>query len=224
MRILLIEAEEEVANFIERGLRQERFAVDWAATAEKGLMLARVNAYDCVVLDINVSGKVDGLQALRDKGQQFPIIVLSAVRDPAVRIEALNMGAADYLTKPFLFAELLARVRALLRRGKVVTGTTLTVKDLTMDTLTHTVTRAGKRIKLNRKEFGLLEYFMRNPGTLLTRSMILDHVWDTDVDQLTNTVDVHVSFLRRKLDGGRPDAAKLIKTVHGYGYKLDSAQ
>lgn len=98
MRILLIEAEEEVANFIERGLRQERFAVDWAATAEKGLMLARVNAYDCVVLDINVSGKVDGLQALRDKGQQFPIIVLSAVRDPAVRIEALNMGAADYLT------------------------------------------------------------------------------------------------------------------------------
>ena len=93
-----------------------------------------------------------------------------------------------------------------------------------MDTLTHTVTRAGKRIKLNRKEFGLLEYFMRNPGTLLTRSMILDHVWDTDVDQLTNTVDVHVSFLRRKLDGGRPDAAKLIKTVHGYGYKLDSAQ
>ena len=223
MRILIIEDEEEIANFVMQGLRSERFAVDWAATSEKGLMFAKVNPYDCAVVDIKLPGNVDGLniaKALRDKGKTFPIIILSAVRDPQVRIRALNLGADDYLTKPFLFAELLARVRALLRRGKAVTGTTLAVKDLTMDTLTHMVTRAGKRIKLNRKEFGLLEYFMRNPGTLLTRSMILDHVWDTDVDQLTNTVDVHVSFLRRKVD--RDADEKLIITIHGYGYKLQA--
>jgi two-component system OmpR family response regulator len=223
MRILIIEDEEEIANFVMQGLRGERFAVDWAATSEKGLMFAKVNPYDCAVVDIKLPGKVDGLdicKALRDKGKMFPIIMLSAVRDPEIKIRALNLGADDYVVKPFLFAELLARIRALLRRQKAATGTTFTVRDLTMDTLTHSVARAGKRIKLNRKEFGLLEYFLRNPGTLLTRSMILDHVWDTDVDQLTNTVDVHVSLLRRKVDRGSDE--KLITTVHGCGYKLSA--
>jgi DNA-binding response OmpR family regulator len=222
MRILIIEDEEEIANFVMVGLRAERFAVDWAATSEKGLLFAKVNSYDCVVADVKLPGNIDGLdivKALRDKGKTFPIIMLSAVRDPEVRIRALNLGADDYLVKPFLFAELLARVRALLRRQTAVLGATLTARDLVMDTLTHTVTRDGKRIKLNRKEFGLLEYFLRNPGTVLTRSMILDHVWESDVDQLTNTVDVHVSFLRRKID--RDFDEKLIATMHGFGYRLN---
>jgi DNA-binding response OmpR family regulator len=221
MRILIVEDEEEIANFVMRGLRGERFAVDWAATGEKGLMFGKVNPYDCAVVDIKLPGNTDGLdvcKALRDKGRSFPVIMLSAVRDPTVKIRALNLGADDYLIKPFLFAELLARIRALLRRQKNIVGATLTVRDLTMDTQTHTVARGGRPITLNRKEFGLLEYFMRNPGTILTRSMILDHVWDTDVDQLTNTVDVHVSFLRRKVD--RDYDEKLIVTMHGYGYKL----
>ncbi len=223
MRILVIEDEEEIANFVLRGLREERFAADWAATSEKGLMLAKVNSYDCVVMDIKLSGKSDGLdicQTLREKGRQFPIIMLSAIRDPAVRIKALNTGADDYLTKPFLFAELLARIRALLRRQKVILGSKLVVGDIVLDASAHIVTRADKPLQLNRKEFSLLEYFMQNKGALVTRSMILDHVWDSNVDQLTNTVDVHVSFLRHKIDGGRLPSERFIKTLHGYGYKF----
>ncbi len=253
MRILLIEDEKGIADFIIAGLRAERFAVDWASTAEKGLLLAKVNPYDAGVFDIRLSdpssgalpshvlsgktvgvsshkisdGKVWGgerdglciLEEVRRKGKIFPIIMLSVTGDAQTKIDALNLGADDYLTKPFSMAELIARIRALLRREKKITEQVLAVADLTMDTRAHTAARGGKPVKLNRKEFALLEYFMRNPGTMLTRSMILDHVWDMSVDPFTNTVDVHMRFLREKIDDGRKK--KLLKTVHGYGYKIE---
>lgn len=222
MRVLLVEDEAEVAEFVMRGLKRERFSVDWAQTADKALMWAKVNQYDCAVMDIKLAGDVTGLdivKAAREKKQAFPIIILSGIRDATTRVEALNLGADDYLIKPFLFAELLARIRALLRRRKAVTGPVITVGDIVLDTVAHTVMRNGKSIPMNRKEFCLLEYFMHHPRILLTRSMILDHVWDVTTDQLTNTVDVHIRFLRKKLgDGGKHE---IIKTVHGYGYKLD---
>jgi two-component system OmpR family response regulator len=222
MRILLIEDEKNIADFVANSLRTDRFAVDWAATAEKGLLLAKVNPYDAGIFDIRLSGDRDGLRILeevRAKGKIFPIIMLSVTSDAQTKIDALNLGADDYLTKPFSMAELTARIHALLRREKKITEQILAVADLAMDTRAHTVTRAGKRVVLNRKEFALLEYFMRNPGTMLTRNMILDHVWDMNVDPFTNTVDVHVRFLREKIDDGRKK--KLLKTVHGYGYKIE---
>jgi two-component system OmpR family response regulator len=145
--------------------------------------------------------------------------MLSVTGDTSTKIEALNIGADDYLAKPFSLAELLARIRALLRREKHLVGPKLQIGDLEMDIIAHTVARAGKRIELNRKEFALLEYLMRNPGITLTRSMILEHVWDMNADPFTNTVDVHIRFLREKIDVGR--RKKFLKTVHGFGYKIE---
>lgn len=222
MKILLVEDEREIAHFIINGLKAEHFTVDWAKGSAKGFMWAKVNAYDVAIIDINLGNGESGLDLcgeIRKKGRMFPIIMLSVVNDAHTKIAALNIGADDYLTKPFFVAELLARIRALLRREKKLTGPKLTIADLTMETLAHTVTRAGVEIKLNRKEFTLLEYFMRNAGTTLTRGMILEHVWDVNADPFTNTVDVHVRFLRAKIDDGHEQ--KLIKTVHGYGYKIE---
>lgn len=222
MRVLLLEDEKEIGNYIVNSLKAERFAVDWAETGEKGLMWAKVNSYDVGIFDIKLAGEQSGLQVckmIRERGKNFPIIVLSVTGDVSTKIEALNIGADDYLAKPFSFAELLARVNALLRREKKITGPILTVGDLQMDTHAHTVTRAGKRVELNRKEFALLEYLMRNPGTTLTRTMILEHVWDMNADPFTNTVDVHIRFLREKIDVGR--RKKLLKTVHGFGYRIE---
>lgn len=222
MRILLIEDEKGIADFIINGLHAERFAVDWADTPEKGLLWAKVNPYDAGIFDMRLSGERDGLRILeevRRKRKIFPIIMLSVTSDAQTKIDALNLGADDYLTKPFSMAELTARIRALLRREKKITEQVLVVHDLVLDTRAHTAARGGKSIKLNRKEFSLLEYFMRNPGTMLTRSMILDHVWDMSVDPFTNTVDVHMRFLREKIDEGHKK--KLLKTVHGYGYKIE---
>ena len=222
MRILLIEDEKGIADFVLNGLRTEHFAVDWAQAADKGLLWAKVNPYDAGIFDIRLSGERDGLhilQEVRTKGKLFPIIMLSVTNDAQTKIDALNLGADDYLTKPFSMAELTARIRALLRREKKITEQVLTIGDLRMNTRMHVVTRLGKSIALNRKEFALLEYFMRNPGTLLTRNMILDHVWDMNADPFTNTVDVHIRFLREKIDEGRKK--KLLKTVHGYGYKIE---
>lgn len=222
MRILVIEDEKNIANFVVSALKAERFAVDWADTADKGLMWGKVNTYDLGIFDIKLPGGHNGLEickAIREKGKTFPIIMLSVTGDVATKIEALNIGADDYLAKPFSIAELLARVRALLRREKKLTGPRLMVGDLELDALSHTVVRAGKRIELNRKEFSLLEYMMRNPGTTLTRNMILEHVWDMNADPFTNTVDVHIRFLREKIDVGRKK--KLLKTVHGCGYKIE---
>lgn len=222
MRVLLLEDEKEIANYLISGLKAERFAVDCAETGEKGLLWAKVNPYDVGIFDIKLAGEQNGLQvckAIRERGKTFPIIMLSVTGDVSTKIEALNLGADDYLAKPFSLAELLARVNALLRREKKITGPVLTVADLAMDTHAHSVTRAGKRLTLNRKEFALLEYLMRNPGTTLTRAMILEHVWDMNADPFTNTVDVHIRFLREKIDVGH--RKKLLKTVHGFGYKIE---
>ncbi len=222
MRVLLLEDEKDMGNYIANSLKAERFAVDWAETGEKGLMWAKVNSYDVGIFDIKLAGEQSGLQvckAVRERGKTFPIIILSITGDVTMKIDALNLGADDYLAKPFSFAELLARVNALLRREKKITGPILTVADLEMDTHTRTVRRGGKRIELNRKEFALLEYLMRNPGTNLTRAMILEHVWDMNADPFTNTVDVHIRFLRGKMDEGFKK--KLIKTVHGFGYRIE---
>lgn len=222
MRILLVEDEANIANFITTGLKAENFAIDWTDKAEKGILWAKVNPYDLGILDINLGTGGNGLdvcRAAREKGKNFPIIMLSVTNDTTTKIEALNIGADDYLTKPFSIAELIARIRALLRREKKITGPKLTLGDLEMDTLAHRVTRAGKTIDLNKKEFALLEYLMRNQGTTLTRSMILEHVWDINADPFTNTVDVHIRFLRAKIDDG--NKKKLLKTVHGYGYKIE---
>lgn len=222
MRILLVEDEVSIANFIMAGLRAENFAIDWTEKAEKAILWAKVNPYDLVILDINLGHGGNGLEickTVREKGRSFPIIMLSVTNDTTTKIEALNIGADDYLTKPFSIAELIARIRALLRREKKITGPKLTLADLEMDTLAHRVTRGGKTLDLNKKEFALLEYLMRNQGTTLTRNMILEHVWDINADPFTNTVDVHIRFLRSKIDEGRKK--KLLKTVHGYGYKIE---
>lgn len=221
MRILVIEDEEEIASFIRKGLISENFVVDSASDGERGLGLAGVNDYDLLVLDIKLPKK-DGIEVCREirrRGKTVPIIMLSVNSDTHTKVEALNIGADDYLTKPFSFEELLARIRALLRREKRIVGPRFKVMDLEMDTIAHEVRRAGELIPLNKKEFILLEYFMRNHGVTLTRSMILEHVWDMNADPFTNTVDVHVKFLREKIDDHHK--RKLIHTVHGYGYKME---
>lgn len=222
MRILLVEDEKSIADFVVRGLKAERFVTDWTAQAEQALFWAKTNNYDAAIVDIELGGQKVGLaicKAIREKDKEFPIIILSATHDTAVKIEALNLGVDDYLTKPFSLMELLARIRALLRREKKVIGPILRVDDIVMDVNAHSVKRGKREITLNRKEFALLEYFMRNPGTTLTRSMILEKIWGTPADPLTNTVDVHMRFLRKKIDEGHKK--KLLKTIHGHGYKIE---
>jgi DNA-binding response OmpR family regulator len=222
MRILLIEDEREIAEFIMRGLRAERFAVDWTSTGEEGLGWAKVNDYDVGVFDVKLPGMngIDVCRALRERKKEFPIIMLSVTSDAITKVGALNAGADDYLVKPFFMAELLARMRALLRREHQTINPILKIADLFLDAASHTVRRGKRNIHLNRKEFSLLEYMMRHPGTTLTRGMILEHVWDMNADPFTNTVDVHIRFLRQKIDEGH--SVKLIKTVHGYGYKIEA--
>jgi DNA-binding response OmpR family regulator len=222
MKILLVEDDLATADFIIKGLKLERFVVDWTAECDQALYWAKVNAYDAAVMDIKITGQRNGIaicHAIREKKKDFPIIMLSAIHETAIKIEALNSGADDYLTKPFAMVELLARIRALLRREKKVIGPVLKIADLAMDLNAHSVSRGKKKLQLNRKEFSLLEYLMRNPGTILTRNMILEHVWDMTTDPFTNTVDVHIRFLRRKIDDA--SRKKLIKTVHGHGYKIE---
>ena len=221
MRILLIEDEPEIAKLILAGLRAERFAVDWTETGEEGVAWAKVNSYDLGIFDVRLPnmGGLEACRMIRERGKDFPVIMLSVMNDAITKVEALDNGADDYLAKPFFMAELLARVRALLRRERRVRGPIFSVADLRLDVALHTVSRGKQQIRLNRKEFGLLEYFMRNPGITLTRAMILEHVWDMNADPFTNTVDVHVRFLRQKIDDGH--RKKLLKTVHGYGYKIE---
>lgn len=222
MRILLLEDDRAMGDSVAGGLRKEHFAVDWVETGEKGLMLGKVNDYDLGIFDIRLAGRENGIQvchALRAYGKAFPILMLSVANEAMRKVEALTLGADDYLSKPFSFVELVARAKALLRREKRIVGPKIAAGDLSMDTLSHVVVRGGKQIALNRKEFMLLEYFMRNQGTVLTRTMILEHVWDMNADPFTNTVDVHVRFLRKKID--EPFRKKLLRTVHGYGYKLE---
>jgi DNA-binding response OmpR family regulator len=221
MRILLVEDEERIADFVMRGLKAERFVVDWTTKADEATRWAKINGYDAAILDLKLFGESVGLticKTIREKACTFPIIILSATHDTAIKIESLNSGADDYLTKPFSLVELIARIRALLRREKTILGPCLKVDDLEMDINAHLVRRGREEIRLNRKELSLLEYLMRHPGMTLTRPMILEKIWDTSIDSFTNTVDVHIRFLRRKIDDGH--RKKIIHTVHGYGYQL----
>lgn len=220
MRILLIEDEPKVAGFVRRGLTAERYAVDIAADGKEGLELADAFPYDMIVLDLMLPG-IEGrevLQRIRRKNTCVPVLVLTARDAIEDKVKLFDAGADDYLTKPFAFAELLVRTKALLRRGPVNRSSTLVIDDLELDRLTQQVRRAGHRIELTAKEYGLLEYLMLNPGRVLSRNMIIEHVWDQSFDGITNIVDVYVRHLRSKVDDGHD--FKMIRTVRGAGYIL----
>ncbi len=218
MKILVVEDEKKVASFIKRGLEEEKYEVDTALEGEEGLKMALDKQYDLIVLDWMLPKK-DGLaviKEMRDKKTLTPVLMLTAKDSLEDIIAGLDSGSDDYLTKPFAFAELLARVRALLRRSEMDKGAELRFADLRLDPVTHKVWRKDKEIDLTAKEYGLLEYFMRNPNQVLTRTMIADHVWDYTFDTFTNIIDVYVNYLRKKID--RDADKKLIHTVRGVGY------
>jgi heavy metal response regulator len=220
MRILVIEDEKKVASFLKKGLEEEHYAVDTAFDGEEGLALAQINEYDLIILDIMLP-KLDGMEVLRrirGNGSSVPILMLTAKDSIEDIISGLDSGSDDYLTKPFSFAELLARVRALFRRRMKEKTDILRVGDLSLSTSTHQVERGGGKIELTAKEYALLEYFMRNPNRVLTRTLIAEHVWDLYFDPSTNVVDVYVNYLRKKIDWGFKK--KLIHTVRGSGYMM----
>ena len=221
MRALLVEDDTTIAEFVSRGLREAGFAVDHAVDGDAGLTSALHQLYDVAIVDVMLP-KRDGLALiddLRRRGVTTPVLILSARRSVDDRVRGLQAGGDDYLTKPFAFAELLARVQALLRRAtRTPEPTTLTIDDVSLDLLSRRVTREGKVLDLRPREFALLEYLMRNPGRVVSKTMILSHVWEYTFDPQTNIVDVLVSRLREKLD--KPFGKKLLHTVRGVGYVL----
>jgi len=220
LRILLIEDDKEAARLLARGLREEGWIVDIAFSGESGDEMASVNTYDAIVLDWMLPDR-DGIavcQSLRGSGLHVPILILTARDAIEDRVLGLNSGADDYLTKPFAFAELLARLHALLRRSELTRPVLLTVEDLTLDPRSHQVMRGGIPISLTPKEYGILETLMRHAGEVVSRAYLGEHVWEDEHDSLTNLVDVHVSHLRRKVDQG--PVTPLIHTVWGHGYRL----
>lgn len=222
MRILLVEDEKKVAEFVARGLRAERFAVDVANDGPMGLEMASTYSYDLLILDLMLPGLsgTELLKRLRQKNAQVPVLILTARDGTTEKVEHFEAGADDYLTKPFAFAELLVRVKALLRRGATDRSSVIRVGDLEVDRLSQQVRRAGKRIELTSKEYSLLEYLAANSGRVLSRTMIIEHVWDESFEGLTNIVDVYVRHLRSKVDVMHP--VKLIRTVRGVGYSLNT--
>ena len=220
MRILVVEDDKKVASFIRKGLEEEGYAVDVAADGEAGVLMGLDHLHDLIVLDVMLPGK-SGFQVVRELRQNkvaTPVLLLTARDTVEDKVQGLDAGADDYLTKPFAFAELLARVRALLRRQAEARSPKLQVADLILDPATRSVTRGGQPITLTNREFALLEYFLRNAGRVLTRTMIADHVWDYNFDTGTNVIDVYVNYLRKKIDAGR--APRLLHTVRGAGYVL----
>ena len=226
MKLLIIEDERKIARALKLGFEQERAVVELYHDGAEGLSAALGDQYDAIVLDRMLPGGMDGLEIcekLRAEGVRTPIIMLTAKGQIRDRVAGLNAGADDYLTKPFSFEELLARVRALLRRPQDTLSNTLQVNDLTLDTLGYTVERAGQTIELTQTEFSLLEYLMRNYGRVLSKTNIINHVWDFDADILPNTVEAYVGYLRNKIDKPFPDAPQLLHTVRGFGYKLEAS-
>ena len=220
MRLLLVEDEPKMAGAIARGLRREGYAVDVAGDGDAALLNARVYEYDAVVLDVMIPGPngFEVCRALRGEDHWPPVLMLTARDGVADRVQGLDSGADDYLVKPFAFGELLARLRALTRRRPVERPPVLRVADVELDPATHTVSRAGRRIDLSPREFAVLEYLMRHPGQVISRTRLIEHVWDENYYGSTNVVDVYVGYLRRKLE--RPFGRELIRTVRGAGYAL----
>jgi DNA-binding response OmpR family regulator len=220
MRMLVVEDEAPIADFLVRGLKEQGYAVDLATDGLEALELLTIVTPDVVVLDIMLPG-IDGLEVcrrLRQSGSTTPVLMLTARDAVEDRVRGLDTGADDYLVKPFAVSELMARVRALTRRGAVITDTVLRVGDLELDTGTREARRGGRRVELTTKEYALLEYMMRNPGRVLTRTMITERIWSYDSFNVANVIDVYIGHLRRKIDDGETD--KLIHTVRGAGYKI----
>ena len=220
MRLLVIEDEQKVANFIRQGLEEEGYAVDHAADGTSGLQMALEGLHDVIVLDVMLP-KLDGLSVLQQLRQQHvttPVLLLTVRATIEDKVLGLDAGADDYLTKPFAFEEFVARVRALLRRRSETAPPILQVADLALDPARRVVSRGDKKIELTPREFTLLDYFMRNPGRVLTRTMIANRVWDYTFDATTNVIDVYVNYLRKKIDTGH--ATKLLHTVRGVGYVM----
>ncbi len=220
MRILVAEDDRPVASFLKKGLEAEHYAVDTAFDGQEALYLAEEYDYDLLVLDL-ILPKMDGLQVLRQLRtlkQPLPVLVLTGRSRVEDRVEGLDLGADDYLVKPFAFRELSARVRALMRRSKQPPELNLRVEDLEMNRVDRAVLRGERRIELTPKEFTLLEYLMRNAGRTVSRAMIIEHVWNFSFDTMTNVVDVYINYLRKKIDGGAD--RKLIHTVRGVGYRI----
>ena len=222
MKILLVEDNQQVSQFIRKGLQENGHTVDHADNGRDGLFLASSEAYDAIILDRMLPGGIDGLaiiESLRKTGNKTPILILSALAEVDDRIRGLRAGGDDYLAKPFAFGELAARLDALMRRSQgAETKTALTVGDLKMDLLSRKVTRAGKAIQLQPREFKLLEYLMRHADQVVTRTMLIENVWDYHFDPQTNVIDVHISRLRQKIDSDFE--IPLLHTVRGIGYKL----
>lgn len=222
MRILVIEDEHKIAGAIKRGLEQESYAVDIAYDGDEGLSSALTDEYDIIILDRMLPGLLDGVEIckeVRANRLRTPIIMLTAKDKIGDRVEGLNAGADDYLVKPFAFEELLARIRALLRRPQDTMGNVLTLDDLSLDTGTYEVKRAGRKVKLSQREYALLEYMLRNQNRILSKTNIISHVWDYDADILPNTLEVYIGYLRNKIE--KPfRGPELIHTVRGFGYKL----
>jgi DNA-binding response OmpR family regulator len=222
MRILVVEDEHKIAGAIKRGLEQESFAVDVAYDADEGVGMATTEDYDAVILDRMLPGLIEGVEIVKEMRRQkihTPVLLLTAKDQIKDRVEGLNAGADDYLVKPFAFEELLARVRALLRRPQDNHGIVLQCGDLRLDTVSFEVVRGGKTLSLSQKEFALLEYLMRNQNQTLTKTNIITHVWDYDADILPNTVEVYMGYLRNKIDRPFPGSG-FIQTVRGFGYRF----
>lgn len=222
MRILVVEDEPKLSRFLKEALEAEYFAVDVANDGEQGAHYGVINDYDLVLLD-NRLPKKEGIEVcreLRSEDRTMPILVMSVKSDTVSKVDLLNAGADDYLAKPFALEELLARVRALMRRPQVIEAEIMTVADLTLDSKACTVKRGKKDLYLTRKEFMLLQYLMRNEGTVLSRGMILEHVWDMSADIFSNTIESHILSLRKKL--GENDKNRLIHTIPGRGYKFEA--
>lgn len=223
MRVLIIEDEHKIAGALKKALTQESYAVDVTYDGDEGYAMATTEPYDIAIIDRMIPGEYDGIaivKAMREQKIHTPVLLLTAMTSVRERAAGLDAGADDYLTKPFALEELLARVRALLRRPVEQQSTELVVGDLTLDTVSYSVKRAGVDILLTSKEFALLEYLMRNAGRILGKEVIISHVWDYDADILPNTVEVYVKYLRNKIDA--PFKKELIHTVRGFGYKIEA--
>jgi len=221
MRILVVDDDIEIRKFLKKNLELESFVVDTAGDGEEGSYMGRTHPYDLILLD-NIMPKKNGFEVckeIRSSGKSMPIIILSIDADIGKKISLLNIGADDYVTKPFSYKELSSRIRALLRRPTTIVLPVLKTGDLTLDTLNQKVKRGSKEIYLTRKEFALAEYLMRNSGAVVSRATLLEHVWDDDVDPFSNTIEAHILNLRKKID--LPSRRKLIHTVPGRGYKID---